>query len=204
MSDQNAGIIPAPASTPLKVDVDGQKRFPIHRSWTMATATAVIMVLLALVGVGLTTANSSFARTYWVSLVPVYAILCVATAWLRARPEGGRLHRVAVIRQGLHWLATALALGLVFFIRGTGEETAAAAALNALLVLAMGCFLAGIHLEWLFAVVGMFLSLTLVVVAKADQYLWLIFVVGGVVTTAMLLMRWLMVSAVRKSASATA
>jgi hypothetical protein len=202
MSDQHAVIVPAAGSTPLEVDVDGQKRFAMHRSWTVAMATAVIMVLLALVGVGLTTANSSFAVTYWVSLVPVYGTLCVGTAWLRAGVEGRR-RRVAVIRQGMHWLAIALALGLVFFIRGTGEETAAAAGMNALLVLAMGCFLAGIHLEWLFAVVGAFLSLTLVVVAKADQYLWLIFVVGGLATAALLLMRWLMVSAVRKCAAAT-
>jgi hypothetical protein len=202
VSDQHAVIVPAPAAIPLEVDVDGQKRFSIHRSRTIAAAVTVSMVLLALVGVGLTTANSSFAVTYWVSLVPVYGILCVCTAWLRAGAEGRR-DRVAVIRQGLHWLAIAIALGLVFFIRGTGEETAEAAGLNALLVLAMGCFLAGIHLERLFAVVGVFLTLTLVVVTKADQYLWLIFVVGGITITAILLLRWLMVSVVRKSAAAT-
>jgi hypothetical protein len=168
----------------------------------VALGVALIMILLALVGVGLSTTSSSFATTYWISLVPVYGILCVSTAWLRAGVEGRR-HRVPVIRQGLHWLALALALGLDFFIRGTGEETAVAAGLNALLVLALGCFLAGIHLEWLFAVVGVLLSLLLVLVAKADQYLWLVFVVSGLTTAALLLMRWLLFSPARKVAAAT-
>jgi hypothetical protein len=197
MSDKPAVITPAPASTSGGADTDGQKLFPIHRSWTIATIVAVIMVLLALLGVGLTTTSSSFAATYWVSLVPVYGILCVGTAWLRAS-VAGRPQHVLVVRQGLHWVAIAIALGLDFYIRGTGEETGVAAGLNALLVLALGCFLAGIHLEWLFAVVGVLLAVTLVIVAKSDQYMWLIFVVGSLAIAAMLSLQWLLHAAARK------
>jgi hypothetical protein len=191
MSDPRAVATPIPASLPQKVDANGQKLFPIHRSWTIATSVAVVMILLALLGVGLTTTSSSFAATYWVGLVPIYGLLCVGTAWLRLG-DGGHLQHGLVIRQALHWLGIAIALGLDFYIRGTGEETGVATGLNALLVLALGCFLAGVHLEWLFAVVGVLLTLTLVIVAKADQYLWLVFVMCGITVAVMLVLRWLM------------
>jgi hypothetical protein len=160
--------------------------FPIHRSWKIALVVAIIMVVLALLGIGLTTTNRAIAPTYWISLVPVYGLLCVAVAWSRVQHgEGGRL----VIRQILHWLGIAAALGLDFYIRGTGEETGVAAGFNALLLLALGCFLAGVHLEWLFSLVGLVLALTLIVVVKADQYLWLIVIVGVLAIAAMI---WLM------------
>jgi hypothetical protein len=148
------------------------------------------MVLLALLGVGLTTARSDYARAYWISLVPVYGVLCVVTAWLRARHSGG-FNSAVVVRQILHWLGVAVALALDFLIRGTGEETAQTAGQNALLLLALGCYLAGIHLEWHFALVGVLLTLTLVVVAKAQQYMWLSFVVGGIVVVAIFGAWWL-------------
>jgi hypothetical protein len=145
------------------------------------------MVLLALAGVAFTTARYSFALTYWVALVPIFALLCIGTAW--ARRQGG-LGWSEVIRQILHWVGIAVFLALDFLIRGTGEETATAAGLNALLLLALGCFLAGVHLDWLFALVGVLLMLALIVMTKADQYLWVIFVVGGLAVALLLALWW--------------
>jgi hypothetical protein len=162
-----------------------------HRSWTIPTIVAVVMVLLALVGVALTTSDRAFASTFWVCLVPVYGLLCVGTAWVRSGP-GKPFDRKAVIHQVLHWLGIGVALWLDFLVRRSGEETGVAAGLNALLVLALGCYLAGVHLEWMFAVVGALLTLTLIIVTKADQYLWLIFIVGGITLAGMLGVRWML------------
>jgi hypothetical protein len=145
--------------------------------------------MLALLGVGLTTKGSDRARVYWISLVPVYGVLCVVTAWLRARGTGG-FNSAAVLRQILHWFGVAVALALDFLIRGTGEETAQTAGENALLLLALGCYLAGIYLEWHFALVGVLLTLALVVVAKAQPYAWLSFVVGGIAVITILGSWW--------------
>jgi hypothetical protein len=190
MSEPTSNVPGAPGPAPP--DGPPQKPaalFPVHRTWSVATGVAVSMVLLALLGVGLTTANSSAAATYWVGLVPVYGLLCVGAAWFRAR-HGGRFNRPVVLRQVFHWLGIGIALGLDFFIRGTGEESSLGAGMNALLLLALGCYLAGIHLEWLFIPVGVLLSAALVIVGKADQYLWLIFVVGGVTLAAMVGLQW--------------
>jgi hypothetical protein len=159
--------------------------FPIHRSWIIGLVVAIVMILLALLGVGLATTNKEIAPTYWISLVPVYGVLCVATAWSRVRRgEGGR---ILVIRQVLHWFVIAAAIGIEFFLRGSGEETGKAAGFNALLLLTVGCVLAGVHLEWVFAIVGLLLVLLLFVIDRTDQYLWLIIIVGVIVLIVMAL-----------------
>jgi hypothetical protein len=145
----------------------------LPRSWVVFAVVAAVMVLLALVGVGLTTADSSRAHTFWYALVPVYGLLCMAAAWA----DGNRLQ---VLRQFWHWLGIAAALALDFFIRGTGEESGISAGLNALLLLAVGCYLAGVHLNWRFVPVGVLLCVTLVLAARAEQYLWVMFVLGAV------------------------
>jgi hypothetical protein len=131
MSDQVAN----PTAT---AESKGTRFFLGGRSWKFASIIAAVMVVLALLGVAFTNARYDFAQTYWVCLVPVFGLLCVGTAWARTRHEGGlRMH--AVIRQVLHWLGIGIALWLDFLIRSTGEETAQAAGLNAVLLLALGC-----------------------------------------------------------------
>jgi hypothetical protein len=147
------------------------------------------MVLLALLGVALSSASNSAAPVYWVSLVPIYGVMCLAIAWTRARHDE-RAVRPEIIRQLLHWVGIGVALALDFMVRGTQIETGKAAGINALLLLALGCYLAGVHLEWVFALVGVLLSLALVVITQAEEYMWLIFVVGGLAIAAMLAVQW--------------
>jgi hypothetical protein len=186
----NTGGSTASAQQPATA-LDHQEILPVQRSWKFAGVIAGIMVLLALLGVAFTTTSRAAAPAYWVSLAPIFGVLCAGTAWAR-HPHAQGLRREEIIRQVLHWLAVAVALGLDFLVRGTGDETGHAAGLNAMLLLAMGCFLAGVHLEWHFAIVGLLLSLALIVVAKAEQYVWLIFVVGALAVAALFGLRWLL------------
>lgn len=174
--------------------------FLARQVWKIAVTIAVVTVLLALLGVGLTTTNKSIAPTYWMSLVPVYGLLCIATAWVRTRRGEGDIR--VVVRQVFHWLGIAAAVGLDFFIRGTGEETGVGAGFNALLLLALGCFLAGVHFESLFLVIGLILTLALVAVVRADQYMWLIVGAGLVVIGAIGGLMWLRIKARRRLSSA--
>jgi hypothetical protein len=193
MSDQTAkpSIAAAPSPSPSPpVTRKHQPLFPIARSWKIASVIGAAMVLLALLGVGLSSASKSVAPVYWVSLVPIYGLLCLGIAWRRAR-DNQQPVRPEVIRQVLHWLGIGVALALDFLVRGTEVETGKAAGLNALLLLALGCYLAGVHLEWVFTIVGVLLGLALLVVTKAEEYIWLIFVVGGLAVAAMLAVQWL-------------
>ncbi len=145
----------------------------VPRTWRFASIVAAVMVLLALLGVGLTTSNMKAGPAYWMSLVPVYGLFCVWTAKMRTGRGSS-----AVVRQVFHWIGVAVAIALDFSIRGAGEESGTAAGMSAMLLLALGCYLAGVHLEWLFTVVGIVLTLALIVVSKAQEYVWYFVAVG--------------------------
>lgn len=136
---------------------------------------AIAMTVLAVIGTGVTIADAASARRYWLFLVPVFGILCIATAWYHYGFSSEK-----AIRQLLHWAAVGLAIVLDFaFLQGSGEQTAAATGLSSLLILALGCLLAGIHLEWSYAVVGLLLFAIFTIVALAQEYLILVTGIGA-------------------------
>ncbi|HWV53083.1 hypothetical protein [Pseudorhodoplanes sp.] len=150
---------------------------------TVAALLAIAMILLALIGAGATLANVSWAEKYWLWLVPAFGIICTVAAWMRT----GRLDST-VLRQVLHWLAVGVTIAIDFsFFRRTGEQTTITTSLNSLLFLALGCLLAGIHLEWSFALVGLLLLATAFVVAIAQEYMALVFVTGAILIALLLI-----------------
>jgi hypothetical protein len=141
---------------------------------TIAAMFAVAMIVLALIGAGATLANVSWAEKYWLWLVPLFGVICTVTAWMRTRTLDW-----AVLRQVLHWLAVGITIAIDFnFFRRTGEQTTITTSLNSLLFLALGCLLAGIHLEWSFALVGILLLATAYTIAVAQEYMALVIVLG--------------------------
>jgi hypothetical protein len=193
MSDQTANPVIEAAPTPAPSPPEARKHqplFPLTRSWKIASVVGAIMVVLALLGVALSSASNAAAPVYWVSLVPIYGVLCISIAWTRARREEQPI-RPEIVRQLLHWLGIGIALALEYMVRTTQVETGKAAGFNALLLLALGCFLAGVHLEWVFTLVGVLLGLALIVVTEAEEYVWLIFVVGGLAIAALFAVQWL-------------
>jgi hypothetical protein len=182
MSDQPNRTADTPGQpAPLR----HQPLFPVPKSWKIASVAAIIMVLLALVGIGMSNADPRVVATYWISLVPIYGLLCIATAW-RMTPPGTSFGRAEITRQVLHWLGIAIALAVDYAIRGSGQEAGLAAGLNAMLLLALGCYLAGVHLQWLFGIVGVLLVVAGFVVVKFNEYMWLIFVVGAIAIACMI------------------
>jgi hypothetical protein len=135
---------------------------------------AGLMALLALVGTGVTLADASWARTYWLALVPIYGVLCVIAAWYRTGQFTG-----GVLRQILHWLSVGVVIALDFTLLRRGEQPAQAAGLSSLLILALGSLLAGIHLEWLFGLVGLLLLAIFALVSLAQQYITLGFLAAA-------------------------
>lgn len=154
----------------------------------VATIIAVIMVLLAMVGTGITLADVTWARKYWLLLVPLYGLLCIFAAWYHARA----LDQM-VIRQILHWIGVGIAIFVDFtFLQGSGEQTSTATGLSSLLILALGCLLAGVHMERLFGFVGLILLGIVVVVSTAQDYLTLVFLIGIIVIAVVFAAQWTM------------
>ena len=169
--------------------VETGRRVSTARSWRIAGAVAIIMVLLAMAGVAFIIENAAIAATYWTALVPLFGLMCVVIAWSRARREGARTS--LVVHQVVHWLGIGLALALDFYVRAAREQSGTSTGLSALLLLGLGCFLAGVYLDWLLIVAGLLLFATFIVVAMFYQYVWLMLVIGPVALVVIVGAMWL-------------
>jgi hypothetical protein len=124
------------------------------------------MVVLALVGVGVTQIEPSGGRLYWLFLVLVYAGISIVRAWQRHKGQG-RSPWAAIRDQVLHWLGTLVAINIVLWFESVDIASRGAAADYSLLILALSCYLAGVHLHWTYLP----LSAVLVVMALGLGYL---------------------------------
>ena len=144
---------------------------------------------------GLFLANYSISRAdwYWSAMFPVFGLVCLAHQLIV-----GDTHAMAgwkvVLKQVLHWLGPVVAVRIVFLQLYRGQMDADAVALMILLILAVTCFLAGVHFDRSFVWVSVFLVLVALLGTEIEAYLWLMLLlallaVAVVVLSAMLIKR---------------
>lgn len=133
-----------------------------------------ILLVLALVGMAVMQANEDRSWEVWMVLVAIYGIVCTLQTRQRLRLEGQPVRHM-IRKQILHWGALLVAMQVLVFLERTDIIDRDAAADGSLLLLALACFLAGVHFEWMFIVIGIVLAVMVIVVAKTEQFeMWLI------------------------------
>jgi hypothetical protein len=143
----------------------------------------VVGALGALVMIGLFLSNYSSARavSYWSAMFPIFGLACLAHEL-----AGGRAYAVALwrilVRQMLHWMGPIIAVKILFLQYARGQMSTDAVALTIILVLAVTCFLAGVHFDGSFYWVSIFLALAVVVGTEIETYIWFASVMVLVVT----------------------
>lgn len=158
-----------PSVPPLDAPVSGRSR--------TRSLLALGLLLLSIGGIAMLQFRSDYALTYWLVMVPIFGVVNAVGAWPHTREPGAR--RGDLIRRlVLHWAALGLAVTMiVFLMRGT-TLTGEVAGLLAALLLALTCFLAGVHFDWHFLVLGGVLGLTVAGGAFAEQYFWIALVLA--------------------------
>jgi len=135
----------------------------------------VAVVVLAAIGIFVTRFRVEAGFRYWLAMTPVFGIASVWSAWARAHRRGEP--KAAVIRtQALHWLGASGAVALVFLLERQARLDPGNAGSVALLVLALACFLAGVHADWRLMVVGGVLGVAVIGFAVVSQLLWIVVV----------------------------
>jgi hypothetical protein len=156
------------------------------RSFLMRDWPYLFMLVLALAGVARTSVDPSAMTTYWVTLAPVFGIICVAVDWRDV--EGPEAHWHLVRTQALHWTAVMFTMYLVFMTSVNRIMNSDADALTVLAVLVLGTVTAGIHAEaWRISVVGAVLGLAIPAIAWLETSTVLILLVLVVLITAAVL-----------------
>jgi hypothetical protein len=142
----------------------------------------ILMVVLSIVGIAVTNLARPYGLHYWLAMVPVFAACSIFYGWSQARREGIPAKKILRV-QLFHWVASALAVYAVYLLEYTGRIDREAAGLVTLLALALTTFLAGVHFNWRFAVLGLMLGLTMVGAAFLQEFFWMLVipavVVGG-------------------------
>jgi hypothetical protein len=113
-------------------------------AWRRQLLYAVALIL-TLIGVAYTSYSKRPIVGYWELLTVVMAVLCVSTGWRRVQDREGRLRLIWT--QALHWLAFLVAMNLVLLTSMQTMLNADALGLAILMLLALGTFVAGVHIQ---------------------------------------------------------
>jgi hypothetical protein len=141
------------------------------------------LLILALIGVGVTDFSAGYGLRYWLAMVPIFGGVSIFFGWSRARRRGENVSR-AVTLQILHWCALPLALAVVYVLEETGRLNQEDAGLISLLVLGLTTLLAGVHFDWRLGLIGLVLCVASVCAALLEEFFWVLLipvVIGGVI-----------------------
>jgi len=148
----------------------------IAKSIHTEEAIFITLIVLSAVGIGFTNFMPAKSFWFWVAMVPVFGATSLYVGWSKARKRGEGISRIIWV-QLLHWLGLLAAIGLIYLLSETTDRiTSNQIALMALLSLALVTFLAGVHFDWRFMVVGVILGAAVAGAALVEQVLWMILI----------------------------
>ena len=147
--------------------------------WKIRLSVLCAMLVLALAGMGFTQASESGSWEFWLFIVLVYAALSLWRSSQSAKQSGQSVGK-RLVRELSHWAILLVFLFVLLILERREIVNRDSASYFALMMLALTCCLAGVHVDWLLLVLGIVLIIMAVAMAMLEQYtvvLWLIMIV---------------------------
>jgi hypothetical protein len=135
-------------------------------SWrTLLLRTLPYLAVLALTvfGVAYTSVSQQPLGFFWEFVALATGILCVTTGWSKYASREARARLMWT--QAVHWAAIFIAMNIVFLPSVNRLLPSHAASLALLLLLALGTFLAGIHVSWEICILGLVMAVLVPAIA---------------------------------------
>ncbi len=143
----------------------------------------LFLLLLSLLGIGLTDAFGKWSRWYWLAMIPIFYGCDLFLEWQTAKDKGIRFISL-LTQQVQYWIGLFGAVYLTFFLEQLGSFNNETTGMILMLVLALSIFQTGVTRGWLFQLLGVFLGLCLMVVAYVENYIWAILALSIIVMVA--------------------
>ena len=140
----------------------------------------IFLLILSLVGMGLTDFYPKDVYLYWLGLMAVFAISATVISWLRCKQKQLGFKRI-IAEQSLHWGGVALVAGALFSSLYIGRINAENTGIVLLLVLALAVLLDSLRVGWRFSVIGLFLGCSAAISIHIDKFLWMEFLLAFVI-----------------------
>jgi hypothetical protein len=161
----------------------------LKRLFGLYEVIITVLILLSIIGIGITDYSPQESHRYWFVMVPVFAAACLILEWTRARGKGQKWTTIVRI-QLLLWFGLLLAVRLVYLLLQTGRLDNENTGLIILLLLALTTFFAGIHLGWRLLILGIFLGAALIGAAYLEEFVWIFFIIAAAVVGLLLLLKY--------------
>jgi hypothetical protein len=143
-----------------------QSRFQIEEG------ILILLLILSLVGIGITDYSPADGYGYWLIMVAVFAAFAILIGWLQSKHRTEDF-KLILREQSLHWGTSLWVVGGVFLIHQPGRIADDDAGLVILLILSLSTMLDGLRVGWRFSMVGLFLWVSAIVAAYTEHFLWI-------------------------------
>jgi hypothetical protein len=144
----------------------------------------IAVLALTLLGAAYTGVLHQPLIGYWEFLAVVTGLVCVTTGWLHIHDPKPRFRMVWT--QALHWLAFLVAMNIVLLPDVQAMLNAPATGLTLLMLLALGTFVAGVHVSWHICALGIAMALFVPAIAwLTESSLFLVLAAVALIGVAM-------------------
>lgn len=127
----------------------------------------LLVLAMTMIGVAYTSASRRPLILYWEVLALTVFAVCVFAGWKHTEGRDARLRMLWT--QALHWIAFLAAMNIVLLPGVQRVLTASATGLTLLMLLALGTFVAGIHLSLRICLLGLTMALAVPAIAWLKQ-----------------------------------
>lgn len=153
------------------------------RAWLLRRLPYLVTLLLGVLGVAYTSMSGQPLNYYWEFLAIIIGLACIAAGLRKTADPAAR--RQLIVTQSLHWLAFLIAMGILLLPSVNTFLNGPATGLAMMLLLALGTFVAGVHVSAEIAILGVLLALTVPAMAWLKRSALLLaliaLVIGGLV-----------------------
>lgn len=136
-------------------------------------AVLILLLILSLVGIGITDFSSHDGYGYWLIMVLVFALCAIVIAWSKSKRDEFFDFTTIVKEQFMHWFTSLCVVGGVFLLEQSGRFDEGSASLVILLILSLSSILDGIRVGLRFSLVGLFLGVSSIIMAYLENFMWL-------------------------------
>lgn len=153
-----------------------QRHVP-HKTTLGVTIDEIVLIsllILSLVGMGITHFSPQESFMYWLAMIFVFGIAAMISGGWQAKEKGhvsGHLLKDLLVLQSLHWLGALLTVLAIFILLQSGRMSSETAGLVILLVLGLSTFLDGIRIGWRYSLAGIYLGTAAVLAAVVKNFL---------------------------------
>ncbi len=148
-------------------------------AWLSQQWPYLVVLIMALFGVAYTSASGQPLNGYWEFLAVAIGLACIGIGLRKTTDKAARRH--IIVTQSLHWLAFLIAMSILLLPSVNTFLNGPATGLALMLLLALGSFVAGVHVSAEISVLGIILALTVPALAWLKVSAVLLVLVGLVI-----------------------